>query len=107
MAKNTAPERKGNAKRHKSFSAGWIDATDLTAVSGYPPFAPQLVDFHNAGAAEQNAVYTTQAGDVVTQPIAPGQTYPAEGPVQLLGTSGANVSCLAHWYNNSGYTNNA
>jgi hypothetical protein len=105
MAKNVAPPKVGNAKRHKSFAAGFSNDTDLTAQTGFPAFAPQVVDFHNAGTSEQNAVYTTEAGDAITQPVAPGQTYPAEGPVQLLKTSGANISALAHWYNGSGYPN--
>jgi hypothetical protein len=107
MADNVAPPKNGNAKRHKSFAAGFSNDTNLAGQSTYPAFAPQVVDFHNAGTSEQNAVYTTENGDSVTQPVAPGQTYPAEGPVKLLKTSGANISALAHWYNNSGYPNNA
>ena len=104
MATSTAPERKGNAKRHKTITAGWSNNTSLSSGNtGYPAFAPQAVDFHNAGTAEQNAVFTTQAGDSVTVPIAPGQTYPAEGPIDSLQTSGANVSAVAMWYNTSGY----
>src|SRR6187402_223400 len=104
MASNTAPAKSGNCCRHKSVSAGWSDATSLIAGNtGYPAFAPQAVDFHNAGTAEQNAVFVTQAGDTVTVAIAPGATYPAEGPVATLSTSGANVSAVAMWYNSSGY----
>ncbi len=107
MASNCSPAKGGNATRHKSVSAGWSDATSLVTLALYPACAPQCVDFHNAGTAEQNAVFVTQSGDTVTIAIAPGATYPAEGPVATLSTSGANVSAVAMWYNTSGIPNNA
>lgn len=103
MAANVAPPRgRGAASHTKQFAAGFANGTDLLAQSGMPQHPAQLVDFHNAGSAYENAVYVTQQGQTVTKPIAPGQTYPVETPVATLNTSGADVSATVYyWHGNS------
>ncbi len=108
MAKNTAPARgPGGPTQNMGFAANFA-TTDLTAQVGKPAFAPQQVDFTNAGSAAQNAVYTMQDGTVVTKVIPPGATYPAEGPIDTItDTSGADVSAVAHWWHANGIPFNA
>jgi hypothetical protein len=99
MASNVAPPRGRSGPSHSVvFAAGFANNTDLLAVSGKPVFAPQLVDFHNAGTAAENAVCTDQAGNTHTISVAPGQTYPFEIPVATLKTSGADISAVCFWW---------
>jgi hypothetical protein len=91
----------------KSFAAGF-STTDLTAQSGKPALPAQIVDVHNAGSSSQNAVVATArynpdtgarlADEVLTIPLAAGETYPVIGPVTELRSSGANVSAVAYWW---------
>jgi hypothetical protein len=99
MAKNAAPAKgPGSPSQHESFAANFA-TTDLTTRALKPAFAPQQVDFTNSGATLQSAVYTMQDGTVMTKPIPPGATYPAEGPIDTItDTSGADVSAVAHWW---------
>ncbi len=108
MAANVAPPRGRSGPSHtKVFAAGFSNATDLLAVSGKPVHAPQLVDFHNAGAAHENAVFTDQGGNTHTVSVGPGATYPVEIPVASLLTSGADISAVAFWFHGNSIPFNA
>lgn len=100
MAINVAPPRGAGGPSHsKAFAAGFSNNTDLLAVSGRPQHPPQRVDFKNAGASAENAVFTYQGDSgTTTVSIAPGATYPVESPVISLQTSGADVSAVAQWW---------
>lgn len=99
MAKNVAPPRTSRGFTHsKAFVKGWASDQDLTAQSGYPAHAPQLVDIKNEGSAAATAVLTMQNGTTFTKVLAAGQEYPVESPVDsLMATSDADVSAVAHW----------
>jgi hypothetical protein len=94
------------ADASESFAAGF-SSTDLTARSGCPNHAAQVVDFHNASTSTQNAVYVTHRGKTVTVPLAAGQRYSSPCPVSTLSASGANVSAVAHWWLAPGASYNA
>jgi hypothetical protein len=99
MAQNPAEvKRDRSADYSKSIAAGFANNTNLAAQTGKPDHAAQLVDFFNAGATVENAVYTDHRGTQHTKPVPAGGHYPVEVPVATLQTSGANVSCEVYWW---------
>jgi hypothetical protein len=113
MAKNQSPPRgRGEASHNHTLGANFA-TTDLTAVSGKPAFAPQMIEFSNEGVAAEDAVYTTQnaaanAGANNTKRIPAGATIPIEVPVDsVIDTSGTNLSCIAYWRHSGGFPINA
>ena len=90
--------RSGVASYSKALGANF-SATDLTAVSGKPDHAAQLVEFFNAGTATENAVYTTIDGEAHTTPIAAGARWAPALPVSSVSASSdADVSAEVFWW---------
>lgn len=106
MSDPAQADRSRAADHAKSFAAGF-SSTDLTAISGLPTHAAQLVDVFNAGAATENAVVVTARGVTLTVPLAAGERYPIEVPIITLSVSGADVSAVAYWWMQAGDTLNS
>jgi hypothetical protein len=86
------------ARYSKAFAANFL-ATDLTAQTGKPNHAAQVVQFHNAGASAENAVYVTVDGETLTESIAAGGKFIPPIPVaSLSASSDADVSAKAYWW---------
>lgn len=108
MTTSAAPPVRGRVTDRFDLAAGYSN-TDLTAVSGKPIFAPQLIEATNANAAAQSIVCTSEEGEAMTLVVGPGATRRIEGPISSLTAAGtgANISVLALWWNTNGATRNA
>lgn len=86
----------------KSFAAG-LGAIDLTAVTKFPTFGPQLVEVHNANAAaSQNALLTLEDNTTLTVVLAPNESRYVRVAVKAFQVSGADVSAIGYWWNGPG-----
>jgi hypothetical protein len=94
------------ANRSESFAAG-AGATDLTARSGKPNHAAQMVDFYNDGLTTQNVVCVTWSGSTLTVPLGPGMPYtPKEAVASVDAATGASISWTAYWWKVPGSKDN-
>lgn len=97
----------GSAHYSETFAAAF-SATDLTARSGCPNHAAQIVEVYNAGAATANAVVVDINGKTLTQPVAPLGRYSFPVPIITLSAStDDNISATAYWWAARGHSINA
>lgn len=98
---------RGLAKYSSTFAAA-ASTADLTAVSGKPNHAAQIVDAFNASTTTtENLVWKDVNAVAHTTPIAPLGRYTPPIPVsEITGTTGDDISADIYWFPALGSTTN-
>ena len=91
-------DRNGSAAYTDVLVVGF-GTTDLTARSGMPNHAPQLVDVKNLSSSDETLTYTTITGVTKTITIMGGEPYPINvSVVSVNASSGDNLELHCHWW---------
>lgn len=72
---------------------------DLTAISGKPSHAAQMIRLNNATTGALSAVLTPEKGSNITVVVNAGQQYEVNAKISAIVASGSGaLSALVHWW---------